>query len=85
MTKPEIFPDRTVWLDPETDRYVIEYKVHINDQPPGLPIDHASTLENSFSFWEKYEFNTTDGKKAVVNFDTTEVRNQMQMFGLHGL
>ena len=71
LNKPEIFPDRNVWIDPETDRYVIEYKVHINDQPPGLPIDHASTLENSFSFWEKYEFNTTDGKKAVVNFDTT--------------
>jgi len=72
INKPEIFPDRNVWIDQETDRYVIEYLVYINDQPPGLPIDHVSTLENSFSFWEKYEFDTTDGKKAVVNFDTTE-------------
>jgi len=72
INKPEIFPDRNVWLDQETDRYVIEYKVYINDQPPGLPIDHVSTLENSFNFWENYEFNTSDDKKAVVNFDTTE-------------
>jgi len=71
LDKPEVFPDRKVWIDPETDRYVIEYKVYINEQPHGLPIDHVSTLENSFSFWEKYEFNTSDNKKAVVNFETT--------------
>jgi hypothetical protein len=71
LNKPEIFPDRNVWIDPETDRYVIEYKVYINEQPLGLPIDHVSTLENSFSFWEKYEFNTSDNKKAVINFETT--------------
>ena len=72
INKPEIFPDRNVLIDPETDRYVIEYKIYINEQPLGLPIDHVSTLENSFNFWENYEFSTTDGKKAVVNFDTTE-------------
>ena len=71
IDKPEIFPDRNVWIDQETDRYVIGYKIYINEQPPGLPIDHVNTLENSFSFWEKYEFNTSDGKKAVVKFDTT--------------
>ena len=78
--KPEVFPDRNVWIDPETDKYVIEYKVHINDQPPGLPIDHVNTLENSFSFWEKYEFNTTDGKKAVVNFDTTDLKGEANVW-----
>ena len=80
INKPEIFPDRKVWIDPETDRYVIEYKVHINDQPPGMPIDHVSTLENSFNFWEKYEFNTTDGKKAVVNFDTTGTKGDANVW-----
>ena len=70
--KPEVFPDRNVWIDPETDKYVIEYKVHINDQPPGLPIDHVSTLENSFIFWENYEkLVANDGKKVVVKFVTT--------------
>ena len=74
INKPELFPDRYVWLDPETDRYVIEYKVHINDQPAGLPIDHVSTLENSFSVWENYVFTASDGKKAVVKFDITEAK-----------
>ena len=71
LNKPEIFPDRNVLIDPETDRYVIEYKIYINEQPLGLPIDHVSTLENSFSFWEKYEFDTSDNKKAIINFETT--------------
>ena len=80
LNKPEIFPDRNVWIDPETDRYVIEYKVYINDQPPGMPIDHVSTLENSFNFWENYEFNTTDGKKAVVNLDTTSTKRDANVW-----
>ena len=29
LNKPEIFPDRNVLIDPETDGYVIEYKVYI--------------------------------------------------------
>ena len=72
INRPDVFPDRNVWIDPETDRYVIEYKVYINDQPVGLPIDHVSTLENSFSFWENYtNLIANDGKKVVVRFDTT--------------
>jgi len=75
INKPAIFPDRNVRLDPETDRYVIEYKVYINDQPPGLPIDHVSTLENSFNFWEKYSnLQANDGKKVDIKFDTTETK-----------
>ena len=74
LDKPEIFPDRKVWIDPETDNYVIEYLVFINEQPVGLPIDHVTTLENSFSFWEKYLFNTSDGKKAVARFDNAAVK-----------
>ena len=58
-------------VDPETDRYVIEYLVYINEQPPGLPIDHVATLVNSFSFWEKKEFDAHDGKKAIVKFSIT--------------
>ncbi len=80
LNRPDIFPDRSVRIDPETDGYVIEYKVYINEQPAGLPIDHVSTLENSFSFWEKYEFNTSDGKKAVVNFDTTNLRGEANVW-----
>jgi len=71
LDKPEIFPDRNIIVDSETGRYVVQYLIYINEQPPGLPIDHVSTLENSFNFWEKYEFDTTDGKKAVAKFYTT--------------
>ena len=74
IERPEIFPDRNVRTDPETDNYIIEYKIYINDQPPGLPVDHVGTIKNSFNFWEKYEFNTSDDKKAVVRFDTSSTR-----------
>jgi len=80
LNRPEIFPDRNVLIDPETDGYVIEYKVYINEQPLGLPIDHVNTLENSFNFWENYEFSTTDGKKAIVNFDVTESKSEANVW-----
>jgi len=72
LDKPEVFPDRNIIIDSETGRYLIQYLIYVNEQPPGLPIDHASTLENSFNFWEKHEFDTTDGKKAVAKFYTTK-------------
>ena len=74
LNKPDIFPDRNVRVEPETDRYVIEYKVHVNEQPPGLPIDHVSTLEDSFDVWEEVEYDTTDDKKAIVTFDASSLR-----------
>jgi len=81
VNRPDAFPDRNVWLDPETDRYVIEYKVYINNQPDGLPIDHVSTLENSFSFWEKYtNLIANDGKKVVVRFDTTGMQGEANIW-----
>jgi len=80
LDKPDIFPDRNVWVDPETDRYVIEYQVYINEQPVGLPIDHVSSLENSFNIWEEVEYDTTDGKKAVVTFDTTNLKAEANVW-----
>ena len=80
LDKPDIFPDRNVWVDPETDRYVIEYQVYINEQPAGLPIDHVSSLENSFNIWEEVEYDTTDGKKAVVTFDTTNLKSEANVW-----
>ena len=81
INRPDTFPDRNVWLDPETDRYVIEYKVYINDQPDGLPIDHVSTLENSFSFWEKYtNLIANDGKKVDIRFNTTGIQGEANIW-----
>ena len=80
LDKPEVFPDRKVWIDPETDNYVIEYLVFINEQPAGLPIDHVTTLENSFIYWEEKEFDTNDGKKAVARFYVTDLKNEANVW-----
>ena len=80
LDKPEIFPDRRITVDPETEKYVIEYLVYINEQPVGLPIDHVSTLENSFRYWEQYEFNTSDGKKAIAKFYTTNLKGEANIW-----
>ena len=68
LNRPDAFPDRTIVRD-QDDNYVIKYKVYINEQPAGLPIDHVSTLESSFNVWERTIFDTVDGKKAIVLFD----------------
>jgi len=80
LDKPEIFPDRKVWIDPKTGNYVIEYLIYINEQPVGLPIDHVTTLENSFSVWETIEYDTSDGKKASVKFYTTALKGEANVW-----
>ena len=80
LSKPEVFPDRNVFLDPESDKYVIEYKIYINEQPLGLPIDHVSTIIDSFSFWSDQKFDTTDGKTATINFTTTPLKGEANVW-----
>ena len=80
LNRPDVFPDRNIIIDSETGMYVIQYLIYINEQPPGLPIDHVSTLGNSFNFWEKYEFDTTDGKKAVAKFYTTTEKSEANVW-----
>jgi len=80
LNNPDIFPDRKIWVDPETDRYVIEYVVYINEQPVGLPIDHVATLVNSFDYWEKREFVASDGKKAIAKFSVTNKKAEANVW-----
>jgi hypothetical protein len=80
LDKPEVFPDREVWIDPETGNYVIEYMIYVNEQPAGLPLDHVRTLENSFIYWEEKEFDTSDGKKAVARFDNAAVKGEANVW-----
>jgi len=54
------------------DIYHLEYKIYVNDQPNGLPLDHVGTLVNSFKYWEAKEFIANDGKILKVHFVTTE-------------
>lgn len=62
------FPDPTYEII--DDVYVIHYKVFVNEQPTGLPLDHVSTLQNSFLFWKNQELNT-NGQKARMEFEIT--------------
>ena len=80
LNNPDIFPDRKIWVDSETDRYVIEYVVYINEQPVGLPIDHVTTLVNSFDYWEKREFVASDGKKAIAKFSVTNKKAEANVW-----
>ena len=73
----EKFPDPTYQIEDGT--YIIHYKVFVNDQPSGLPLDHVSTLENSFAFWEKQEL-STDNQSAKIEFDITNLKHEANVW-----
>ena len=62
------------------DVYHLEYKIYVNEQPPALPLDHVSTLTNSFTMWEDMEFNANDGKKVKINFVTTNTKTNANLW-----
>jgi len=67
----EKFPNPTYEIIDETA--IIYYKVFINEQPTGLPLDHVGTLRNSFAFWEEQKLDT-DNQKAKVKFEITNLK-----------
>ncbi|MBI5860485.1 MAG: matrixin family metalloprotease [Nitrosarchaeum sp.] len=71
------FPDPTYEII--DDVYVIHYKVFVNEQPSGLPLDHVSTLQNSFSFWENQEL-VTNGQKARMVFEITNQKQEANVW-----
>ena len=60
--------------------YHLEYKIYVNDQPAALPLDHVSTLVNSFKMWETMEFNANDGKEVKINFVTTKSKTNANLW-----
>jgi len=62
------------------DIYNLEYKIYVNEQPSGLPLNHVSTLVNSFKMWEKAEFTANDGKKVKIHFVTTEMKTNANLW-----
>jgi len=58
---------------------IIYYKVFINEQPTGLPLDHVSTLKNSFVFWEQQE-RIIDNQKAKVKFEITNLKHEANVW-----
>ncbi|PJC51068.1 MAG: hypothetical protein CO032_01510 [Nitrosopumilales archaeon CG_4_9_14_0_2_um_filter_34_16] len=76
-TASEKFPDPTYTIDNGT--YIIHYKVFINEQPTGLPLDHVSTLKNSFLFWQEQEL-STDNQKARIEFEVTKLKHEANVW-----
>ena len=71
------FLDPTYQIDDGS--YIINYKVFINDQPTGLPLNHVSTLENSFNFWEEQEL-TTNNQSAKIKFSVTNLKHEANVW-----
>ena len=73
----ETFPRPTYEIIDEV--VIVYYKVFINNQPPGLPLDHVYTLKSSFLFWEEQEFDTNN-EKAKVKFEITNLRHEANVW-----
>ena len=73
----ESFPNPTFEIIDDT--YIVTYKVYINEQPSGLPLDHVSTLKNSFEFWEKQELSSND-QKTKMKFEVTNKKYEANVW-----
>ena len=71
------FPDPTYEIIDGT--YIITYKIYINEQPVGLPLNHKNTLENTFEFWEGQELKT-DKQNARVIFEITKMKHEANVW-----
>ena len=71
------FPDPTYEIIDDT--YIVYYKVYINEQPSGLPLDHVSTLTESFAFWEEQEL-SVDNQKLKIKFEVTNLKHEANVW-----
>ena len=76
-TASDNFPDPTYQV--EDGVYVVNYKVFINEQPSGLPLDHVSTLKNSFEFWEPRGVNHEE-QNTKVKFEITNLKHEANVW-----
>ena len=60
--------------------YHLEYKIYINKQPVGLPLDHVSTLNNSFKYWEQQELTSNDEKPVKIHFVVTKSKSEANLW-----
>jgi hypothetical protein len=60
--------------------YVIEYKIFVNDQPPGLPLDHVNTMDDSIAYWEAQNFTrkTSKGEEVPVKIKFTYTNDKTE-------
>ena len=71
------FPDPTYEMVNGT--YIIHYKIYVNKQPSGLPLDHVGTFENSLHFWQEQDFNVNN-QKAKVDFSYTNMKHEANVW-----
>ena len=72
------FPDPTYEIIEDT--YVIHYKIFVNDQPTGLPLDHTSTLKDALSFWEARDDFSVNNKNAKIEFEYTNLQHEANVW-----
>ena len=72
------FPNATYMLVDGV--YHLEYKIYINKQPVGLPLDHVSTLSNSFKYWEQQELTANDEKPVKIHFVVTKSKSEANLW-----
>ena len=65
------FPDPEVSRGPAET--VARYKVYVNEQPHGLPLDHIPTLREAAAYWEGREL-SEGGRDARVEFELVPSR-----------
>ena len=71
------FPDPS--FEMINDTYLIHYKVFVNQQPSGLPLDHRGTLNKSIAYWESQEL-SINNKKAKIDFEIVEEKTDANVW-----
>jgi predicted Zn-dependent protease len=57
----------------------VNYKIFVNQQPSGLPLDHVGTLNESLGYWQDQTFSANKGK-AVVKFSYTNSKSDANIW-----
>lgn len=73
----EHFPNPT--FETVNGTIIVHYKIFVNEQPSGLPLDHVSTLNNSLDFWERQDL-SANNKTAKVKFEYTKIKQDANIW-----
>ena len=71
------FPDPTYQITNGT--YIISYKIFVNEQPTGLPLDHVGTLSDSLNFWESQDLKVNN-QTAKIKFSYTNKKHEANIW-----
>lgn len=71
------FPDPTYQII--NGIYIINYKIFVNEQPSGLPLDHVGTLSESLNFWETQDLKVNN-QTAKIKFTHTNKKHEANIW-----